>query len=507
MLTINFLRQQYLITPKLVRVEYPKKATGWIDQIYYARQPEKKSESLNSLVENNGLKIIGKNWHEIGTALLEDNKTCGQYIYAETTHVVIKANNVNYNAQIYLYNPNARDKSVDIYINDILEKNVLLVRGTTTKVEFNIALSVPMIDISFVDHNCPDGKDNSKSWIIYLQKIVLKQIDAREGKKLGIYIASDSTAQTYSLKEEPQSGWGEELVHQIKGRQVIVSNSSFYPQATKYDLGKVFIDNRSMGARSSKSFILEGRLESILKDIKKDDYLLIQFGDNDATSHRPNRFVPVEKFAFYIKQYVESALARKAHPVLVSPPTQFKYDENTHSFRQTFKEYAKVMQIISEKYQIPMIDLGKIMTKYLNEIGYDAAHILYLQVSQQNYPNLSESKHDITHFQHYGAFKVAEFIADKLKEIINQDIFKSNDFGKDYRLVIDLKLKKIILLWAPVNNANYYVVKGNNNYLAATTKCLVYLDFPKNTNKYSFEIIAFNKEDSVINKQNILAEL
>ncbi|MEB3363169.1 hypothetical protein SDC49_03955 [Lactobacillus sp. R2/2] len=42
--------------------------------------------------------------------------------------------------------------------------------------------------------------------------------------------------------------------------------------------------------------------------------------------------------------------------------------------------------------------MGKESTALLNYLGWDAAHMLYLQTSKADYPNLSEDKHDITHF-------------------------------------------------------------------------------------------------------------
>lgn len=45
----------------------------------------------------------------------------------------------------------------------------------------------------------------------------------------------------------------------------------------------VSIDNsQSLGGRSTKSFILENRLEYIKNNIKPGDYIFVQFGNNDS---------------------------------------------------------------------------------------------------------------------------------------------------------------------------------------------------------------------------------
>src|SRR6266571_2401212 len=78
-----------------------------------------------------------------------------------------------------------------------------------------------------------------------------------------IYIAGDSTVMTYkaSYNLYPQQGWGGRL-------------PDYFTTAVTWS-------NRAIGGRSSKSFVDEGRLASILSVILPGDYLFIQFGHND----------------------------------------------------------------------------------------------------------------------------------------------------------------------------------------------------------------------------------
>ncbi|MBP3380565.1 MAG: hypothetical protein J6K77_06870 [Ruminococcus sp.] len=70
-----------------------------------------------------------------------------------------------------------------------------------------------------------------------------------------IYIAGDSTVQTYNAKYAPQQGWGAYLSENLPD--------------------KVTVSNHAIAGRSSKSFYDNGRLDTILGSIKKNDYLLI----------------------------------------------------------------------------------------------------------------------------------------------------------------------------------------------------------------------------------------
>ena len=64
-----------------------------------------------------------------------------------------------------------------------------------------------------------------------------------------------------------------------------------FSQSQTYEATNAIVENRAIGGRSSKSYIEEGKLDDLLEDIKPGDYLLVQWGHNDATAARPNRYV------------------------------------------------------------------------------------------------------------------------------------------------------------------------------------------------------------------------
>ncbi|MFE4641762.1 hypothetical protein [Streptomyces sp. NPDC056730] len=72
-----------------------------------------------------------------------------------------------------------------------------------------------------------------------------------------LYIAGDSTAQTYNSGYYPQAGWGQTL-------------PGFFTS-------NITVANRAIGGRSSRSFIEQGRLSAIHDVIKPGDYLFVQW--------------------------------------------------------------------------------------------------------------------------------------------------------------------------------------------------------------------------------------
>jgi rhamnogalacturonan acetylesterase len=77
-----------------------------------------------------------------------------------------------------------------------------------------------------------------------------------------LFIASDSTAAKYT-GPNPQQGWGEYL------------GEFFDPQ-------KLSVSNAARGGRSSRTFVTEGHWDKMLAEVKAGDFVIIQFGHNDA---------------------------------------------------------------------------------------------------------------------------------------------------------------------------------------------------------------------------------
>jgi lysophospholipase L1-like esterase len=85
--------------------------------------------------------------------------------------------------------------------------------------------------------------------------------ETREPPKL--FIAGDSTAATYTSTDKNQQGWGAVL-------------QGFF------DPAKLVVVNAARGGRSSRTFITEGHWEKMLAEVRAGDFVIIQFGHNDA---------------------------------------------------------------------------------------------------------------------------------------------------------------------------------------------------------------------------------
>src|SRR5690242_20304706 len=79
-----------------------------------------------------------------------------------------------------------------------------------------------------------------------------------------LYIIGDSTVKNGKGKGDGGLwGWGNFL-------------------AEGFDTSKIAVRNFALGGRSSRTFITEGHWDDVLSQLKKGDYVIMQFGHNDG---------------------------------------------------------------------------------------------------------------------------------------------------------------------------------------------------------------------------------
>lgn len=208
-----------------------------------------------------------------------------------------------------------------------------------------------------------------------------------------IFIASDSTAQDYKPDRYPQSGWGTMLRCAVPG---------------------VTVENRAIGGRSTNSFIREGRLDKIVTDLRKGDTLLIQFGHNDASIDKPERYTTIEQYRANLHRFLDVAKAAGAKAVILTPVARRDFKDGVE--QPSFPTYADAARAVARETHTPLIDLGKMSQAWVQSLGPDAAKAYYLHyegnAGAPGYPN---GISDDTHFSELGARRVADLVATGLK--------------------------------------------------------------------------------------------
>lgn len=207
-----------------------------------------------------------------------------------------------------------------------------------------------------------------------------------------VYIASDSTAQTYSSGYYPQAGWGQKL--------------------SSYFTSNVTVTNRAIGGRSSRSFIEQGRLAAIHDVIKPGDYLFVQFGHNDATVGNAERYTPPADYKEYLRNdYIRATRALGATPVVVTPVSRRSYNASTGKFNVSFPAYVDAAKAVAQEEGAALVDLAAASRAYLDGLGAEASKAIFLWLSAGQYPNFPDGVQDNTHFQERGAVEMARLVS------------------------------------------------------------------------------------------------
>ena len=415
----------------LMDYTYPEEAAGWVDKVYHERELNKAPGATYAEDGDNYLKLDNQVWTET------EETGYGVYQYENTTGFSARLDPMEYTVDVTFTNPTDSDYHVFVKSEDITKVSDLVVpAGQEAQQSFSSSLIDGVMDLEFGNPSDAKTVDDSATNSVYVKTVDINESEQKEaGEKPTIYLASDSTVQSYEKNFQPQTGWGETLWNffgdQVEQREA--EGCSYY-QAEVYEADNALIENRAMGGRSSKSFLQEGKLDELLDDIKPGDYMFVQFGHNDATAVRPNRYVSPDDFEYWMQQYVDGARQRGASCVLVTPVARYSYDADGR-FQENFKAYGDVMRRMAQEQNIPLIDLSKASIELCNAFGVEGAESLFLHVKPGEYEgNYANGVTDDTHLQYYGAYKFSQCVA---RELVNMDT--SHLDKSDQTAIEDLK--------------------------------------------------------------------
>lgn len=212
-----------------------------------------------------------------------------------------------------------------------------------------------------------------------------------------IFWAGDSTVKQNDITSYPQSGIGQGFI--------------------LYAKKGIFIDNRAENGRSSKSFLDEGLLDTIARDIKEGDFLFIQFGHNDEKPKEDRHTDPYTTYQDYLKEYIKTAADKGAHPVLITSLYRRLFKEDGTLVPNTHLDYPDAMLDLGNKMGVPVIDLCASSKAFIEKAGPENSKRWFLHLPAGQYPNFPEGKEDNSHLSYEGAVVFSGLIAKELRAL------------------------------------------------------------------------------------------
>ncbi len=212
-----------------------------------------------------------------------------------------------------------------------------------------------------------------------------------------LHLAGDSTMAEKRPEKRPETGWGEYL-------------------AAQFQAGAVRISNHARNGRSTRTFIEEGRWQALLDSVNPGDYVLIQFGHNDQSIEKPDRYTPEADYRANLSRFVADVRARRATPILLTPVARRRFDDegrilNSHG------AYPDIVRAVAVEQQVALIDMQKRSEEMLQEAGPERSKEMFLWLAPNTHPNYPNGVGDNTHFSPIGAQRMAVEFATGLRAL------------------------------------------------------------------------------------------
>lgn len=217
-------------------------------------------------------------------------------------------------------------------------------------------------------------------------------------QKPTLFLIGDSTMATKENPDRnPEHGWGQVLP------QFLTSG--------------IEIQNHAVNGRSSKSFRTEGRWDKVEKQLKKGDFVIIQFGHNDQKIKDSTKFTnPYTQYRANLERYVNEARAKGAIPVLMTSIVRRNFNENGVLI-DTHKEYPLVVRMVANDLKVPFVDMQLLTEQMEIAYGPENSKKLHLYYKEGEDPYYPKGKEDDTHLSKLGAETVAKLAAKNLKTL------------------------------------------------------------------------------------------
>lgn len=238
-----------------------------------------------------------------------------------------------------------------------------------------------------------------------------------EGKRpVKVFLASDSTCANYELEDDyqakrfPLTGWGQVF-------QQFFATDSLKLVSGLIKADSVIVDDRAKGGRSTRTFFQEGRWRLIYEELQPGDLVLIQFGHNDASKEKTERYVDLEGYKEFLRLYVAQTRQKGGIPILLTPVNR-NYPWKDGVLNSCHGEYPQAVKDIAAEMNVLFIDLTQLSCDYFTQKGADLVYKNYfMHLPAGVYQAYPDGQNDNTHFQPEGAKAVAQLVFDGLKKL------------------------------------------------------------------------------------------
>lgn len=224
-------------------------------------------------------------------------------------------------------------------------------------------------------------KDREKPYLHWDDKLTLEfngphpcvaavEITPAPAATMTVYLLGDSTVTDQPF--EPWNSWGQMF--------------------TRFFKPGVAISNHAESGESLRSSLAARRVAKVEAEMKKGDYVFIQFGHNDQKSKQPDA---LETFEVSLGTLVREIQARGVTPVLVT-----SMERKAGVTKDTLAGYPDAMKRVAEKEKATLIDLHAMSRELYVGLGND----------------LDAAFRDGTHHNDFGSYEIAKCVVEGVRK-------------------------------------------------------------------------------------------
>ena len=169
-----------------------------------------------------------------------------------------------------------------------------------------------------------------------------------------------------------------------------------------FNTNQINVVNNALGGTSTRTFYRD-RWPSIKSMIKPGDFVIMQFGHNDAspineevadskarsrgtidgispetqsiTNILTGRFEVVHSYGWYMEQFVQETRTRNATPIICSLIPRNDWNENLIKRNHTYAEWAAQT---ARTTQTPFLNIHEIISNHYDQLGQENVNLLFV---------------------------------------------------------------------------------------------------------------------------------
>lgn len=243
---------------------------------------------------------------------------------------------------------------------------------------------------------CKIIKFNKLKIVVLVAMLLLMSFIIPAEKTINVYLIGDSTISIKDKKAYPETGWGMPFVN-------------FFDST-------VVVHNLAKNGRSTRTFLSEGLWKPAFDNLKAGDFVFIQFGHNDESKEKVDRYTTPEQYEANLTKFVNETKSKNAIPILVTPVSRRNFDADGN-IKETHAIYADLVIALAQKLDVKLIDLNKTSKALYQKMGTENSKLLFNQLLPNEHPNYPDGKVDNTHFNELGARRIAQLVLADIKNL------------------------------------------------------------------------------------------